>query len=249
MKLSAESKTVNEILSRNIFYEIPRNQRKYVWSNQQLEELFEDVFYNETEENHFMGCIVLESSEKNTESKYNIIDGQQRLTTYNVILLVISKILFELNDSKKAFSNKKYLVGDIDGEDINKLLVDESYLNDLIDYVFQNYDINKIEEKLKCNGIKQDKYNLNIINCFMYYYKKMNSIISEVKSTDRIKKISELKNKLLSVNIIEIVVPYDDNAVFGYKVFEVLNARGIPLEQHELIKAYDLLDNFKLEIE
>lgn len=238
MKLSAESNTVNEILSRNIFLEVPRNQRKYVWTNQQLNELYDDVFNGGSDISHFMGCIVLEQYKEKQSDRYKIIDGQQRLTTYNIILLVISKILFELEEEKKALSNKKYVIGDIDGEEINKISVEESYLCDLIDLTFENIDVNEFQEKLKVNGVKKDKYNINILNCYMFYYKKIHLEISQLNRNEQIKKVLELKNKLLDVNIIEINVPYNANATFGYRVFEVLNARGIPLEQHELIKNY-----------
>lgn len=238
MKLAAESKTINELLSRNIFYEVPRNQRKFVWEEEQLTQLYEDVFENNDGEYHFMGCLVLEQSSKSNEDYYKIIDGQQRLTTFNILLLVITKIFYELDDVKKANSNIKFIIGDIDGEEQNKIVVDDSYITDMISSTFDNITVEKMIEKLKYNGITCDKYNKKVLSSFMFYYKKITSNIEKFSKTEKIKKVADFKNKLLSVNIIEIKVPYDDNGTMGYKIFEVLNARGIPLEQHELIKNY-----------
>lgn len=238
MKLASESKTINEILSRNMFYEVPRNQRKYVWEETQLSELYDDIFENNDGQYHFMGCLVLEQSSKKDEDKYKIIDGQQRLTTFNILILIISRLFYECQDDKRANSNKKYIIGDIDGDDINKIIVEDSYLTELITCTFDQKTIEKTIESLKYSGIKCDKYNKRILASYMYFYKKISSDLQDCSSTEKIKKLVDMKNKLMNVNIIEIKVPYDDNATMGYKIFEVLNARGIPLEQHELIKNY-----------
>lgn len=238
MKLTAVSKTVNEILSRNSFYDIPRNQRKYVWEKEQLSQLYEDIFINEDGVNHFMGCIVLEENNIDNGDYYNIIDGQQRLTTFSLLLLSISKIMFECNDDKKAMSNKKYIVGDIDGEEINKVRIEDSYLSIIIDGVFLKLDNDGIKEKIKYSGLKNDKYNKKVLDAYLFFYNRLMQDLENLSLTNKMKKLLELKNKVLSVNVVEIIAPYDDNATVGYRIFEVLNARGIPLEQHELIKNY-----------
>ena len=238
MNLTAVSKTVNEILSRNSFYDIPRNQRKYVWEKEQLSQLYEDIFINEDGVNHFMGCIVLEENSTDNRNYYNIIDGQQRLTTFNLLLLSISKIMFECNDDKKAMSNKKYIVGDIDGEEINKVRIEDSYLSIIIDGVFLKLSNDGIQEKIKYSGLKNDKYNKKVLDAYLFFYNRLMQDLENLSPTNKMKKILELKNKILSVNVVEIIAPYDDNATVGYRIFEVLNARGIPLEQHELIKNY-----------
>ena len=238
MNLTAVSKTVNEILSRNSFYDIPRNQRKYVWEKEQLSQLYEDIFINEDGVNHFMGCIVLEENSTNNRNYYNIIDGQQRLTTFNLLLLSISKIMFECNDDKKAMSNKKYIVGDIDGEEINKVRIEDSYLSIIIDGVFLKLSNDGIQEKIKYSGLKNDKYNKKVLDAYLFFYNRLMQDLENLSPTNKMKKLLELKNKILSVNVVEIIAPYDDNATVGYRIFEVLNARGIPLEQHELIKNY-----------
>lgn len=46
MSFTASQKNLNEILSRNIEYCIPLNQRKYVWSETEWAELFEDIFFD-----------------------------------------------------------------------------------------------------------------------------------------------------------------------------------------------------------
>lgn len=44
MDFSASQKCINELLSKNCSYSIPKNQRKYVWDEVEWDELFEDIF-------------------------------------------------------------------------------------------------------------------------------------------------------------------------------------------------------------
>lgn len=60
MSFSASQKNINEILSRNIIYCIPLNQRKYVWGENEWSEFFDDVFLIDqaSNYNHFIGSVV-----------------------------------------------------------------------------------------------------------------------------------------------------------------------------------------------
>lgn len=235
MNISAVINTVNGILSRSTFYVVPRNQRKYVWNNNQLNELYEDIFYNDSENNHFIGCLVIEKRDKDEDIFYKIIDGQQRLTTLSILILVISKLFYEYGDIKKCNSNKKFVIGDIDGENNYKILVDDSYLDSIIDSSFNS---DSIEDAIACSGIKHDKYNKGLLNAYTLFYNRISTELSSYDLDDKIKKLVVLKKKLINVSLVEIKIPYDETDTMGYDIFEVLNARGVPLEQHELIKNY-----------
>lgn len=80
---------------------------------------------------------------------------------------------------------------------------------------------------------KIDRYNEKLLDCFLWFNNKVESIIDSKEKKKEF--IVSLKDKLINSEIIEIIVEKD---VDGYRVFETLNARGIPLEQHELIKNY-----------
>lgn len=240
MKLTSTSETIDELLSKNSFYKIPRYQRKYVWETKQLEELYDDLFNLENKIEHFMGCLVLEETEKRKSREYKIIDGQQRMTTFMLIFGAISKKYLELGETKKANEQKMYIYGTIEGEENHKLIVEDSYLPAILDFCFTEEKTSNLDYILKNSGAVKDKYNDKIKSAYLYFYDNFSKALSSMKTKpNKISHISDWEQKLKSINVIQITVPFDKyDKTLGYKVFEVLNARGIPLEQHELIKNY-----------
>ena len=89
MSFEAKDYPISDILNKVVF-DIPRNQRRYVWKKSSWQDLFEDVLFSITEEKpHFIGSIVLKKgSKKDGLSYYTIIDGQQRLTTITLFQTV-----------------------------------------------------------------------------------------------------------------------------------------------------------------
>jgi uncharacterized protein with ParB-like and HNH nuclease domain len=94
-KLTVIQKTIFNLLSdKDAFFLIPDYQRPYAWDEEQCKTLWDDIFafafpnnnaeeFNEGDEEYFLGSIV---SYKNENKKFEIIDGQQRLTTTLLIL-------------------------------------------------------------------------------------------------------------------------------------------------------------------
>ena len=79
--------------------EIPFFQRPYVWSKPQWEQLFDDLFYSFKERRpHFLGSIILKqlSSSMGNGSRRSLIDGQQRLTTFSILVKSVYDMLDEV---------------------------------------------------------------------------------------------------------------------------------------------------------
>ena len=237
MSFSASQRNINELLSRNSIYNIPKNQRKYVWGENEWNELFEDLFLIEQTGayNHFLGSIVLAKEKQNNQ--YSVIDGQQRLTTICILILSIINHLYRISENKIADSYKNtFLRGNNDGEDYYKIERKDSqifYLIHLVDLLDKHLTIDQIKEQYVKIFKTSDKYNEKLLSCFVWYYNKLEENLTMTpKKKDY---LIQLKEKLVNCEIIEIIV---DKDVDGYRVFETLNARGIPLEQHELLKNY-----------
>ena len=234
MSFTASQKNLNEILSRNIEYCIPLNQRKYVWSETEWAELFEDIFLidQSSKYKHFLGSLVFAKEEKN---QYSVIDGQQRMTTICILFAAIINHLRKTKNTSIANSFFAYLKGNYNGDDYFRVDRKDGmfFLVDIIEMIQEYTEESKVKEAYHSNYGKTDKYNEKLLNCYLY----MSSRISEYINSRSSKKDSlvSLKEKLINCEVIEIIVESD---VDGYRVFETLNARGIPLEQHELIKNY-----------
>ena len=121
--------TIAALFSRKQ-YKIPIYQRRYVWDEENWNSLWKDIEvkfnlrHSEKPSNHFTGTIITRRDKNRTINlpKYNIIDGQQRLTTFQVILSVIRDICRDRKEKYDAIADKadKLLVNRGD-EEIYKL--------------------------------------------------------------------------------------------------------------------------------
>ncbi|HIS09310.1 MAG TPA: DUF262 domain-containing protein, partial [Candidatus Scatomorpha intestinipullorum] len=123
-EMKTERKSVLEYLSKNKFL-IPMYQRTYVWSEDECEQLYDDIysfFINKEEENedYFLGSVVVFKE----NNKQNIIDGQQRTTTLSLFI----RALYE-----KALSQKSNDISVLLNH-LSSCLWDTNQLNGDIDY-------------------------------------------------------------------------------------------------------------------
>ena len=240
MDFSASQKCINELLSRNSSYSIPKNQRKYVWDEVEWDELFEDIFLIEQNNDyaHFIGSFVF--SKTKNQNEYLIIDGQQRLITISILLLCMSDKLNEAKETKASQSiiNTFLLGRDSNGDEFYKITRDDGifFLTTLIDEIKQGKTLNseEVQKLFKSNFDEKDKYNKKVLSCFIYFKKRIDEFVA-LKKKNKKETIAIMRDKLIACQNIEIIVGTDFE---GFRVFETLNARGIPLEQHELIKNF-----------
>ncbi len=101
-EMKPDKKNLKNILvaEDDAYYQIPIYQRPYQWGKEQCEELLNDLFENykdHGEDDYFCGSLVLivinTDSETNAET-YDIVDGQQRLSTF----ILLAKVLATLYD-------------------------------------------------------------------------------------------------------------------------------------------------------
>jgi uncharacterized protein with ParB-like and HNH nuclease domain len=126
-----KSKLTNELLiPEKIFSDclfcVPDYQRGYAWENRQRAELLEDLELLPANKHHYTGTLVLHGSNgKQIENKrgetfhtFDIVDGQQRLTTIVLLLHAIKKELKHLNDSELAdgLAEKYLFITDRNGQ-------------------------------------------------------------------------------------------------------------------------------------
>lgn len=106
--MEANKRTINDIFNGNRILEIPFFQRSYVWDEEQWERLLEDLDYvSKSNKPYFLGSVILKqqqtSSGESVGDKRILIDGQQRLTTLNILLKVLC-----LKQNKNEIFNKVF---------------------------------------------------------------------------------------------------------------------------------------------
>ena len=108
LQLSAEQKYILKIFGDRTKYIIPPYQRAYSWTESECEELFEDLktaFLKNKKEGYFLGNLVLATA---LRDEYEVIDGQQRLTT----LIMLLKVLSAFDSDNKKLKNTIWILDD-----------------------------------------------------------------------------------------------------------------------------------------
>ncbi len=234
MSFDANEYRISQIFNGDSSFHIPRNQREYVWTEKNWKELADDIQYvNENIKSgrnitHFVGSFVFQKN----DNHYTIIDGQQRITTFMLMLCAISLIQNEILDKDGFGRTKQYLLGDIGLSTQYQRLTNKSIENlelliaQITDYKEDTSKIWKWKSILSSNS-SQNKL---IIQCFDYFYSFFVNI-----SEKKIESISEIRKIILDMKVIHIV---SEDELDCYEVFEILNARGVALKDSELIKNY-----------
>lgn len=224
---SAKLWTIDEIFNGN-FFRIPDYQRGYAWTSKEVVALLKDIenLYG-VEHMHFTGTIVA-AKDMNKEHSYDIVDGQQRMTT---LIILISELLRLFNDNEEK--NKYYQIFIRRGKTGRE--EDVFILNKETKNFFDSWIINNDEDiydvKLKSHhNIKNAKKEINIW---------IGKQIEDKHSVEEI--IDIILNKLGFL----IYSPNNDSEV-GI-MFEVINNRGKSLSDLEKIKNYFIYYSTKIK--
>lgn len=233
MAFEAHKQQISFLLGKKI-YCIPRNQRKYVWETDNWKNLLEDLdFLRDTGKYHFLGSIVLNTqpNQNNDDVEYfEIVDGQQRITTIILILVVIAQIFKERGEEALFQGLLSYLqTTNINNQTSCTLHTDvHTCIMNLVSHVADSGTPYNTMQLLITNCITNKKQDFVIEKCLKYYYNELNT-----RSTDN---VASFRNALIGANYVNIKTTGED----AYTVFEILNARGLDLENHELLKNYIL---------
>lgn len=237
MGFNTENRTIFDIFQRQSRYVIPRYQREYVWKQRNWDELLNDItftlgFKNEKNEwTHFLGTIVLSSNVNLKDSlkikgikDYEIIDGQQRITTLFLLLTAICSVLYRNKINEEALQRAKY----VETTFINSITPKNEYIPILFNSEYELY-ILELLQNMKEDYISSISSDNPYKGAYEYFY----NYFLHKKFTD----IDLFLEKLYDINIVEIVSEQEEEI---YNIFEVLNARGQQLKQIELLKNHTM---------
>lgn len=234
MSFEAKDYPISDILNKAVF-QIPRNQRRYVWKKSNWQDLFEDVVFSITENKpHFVGSIVLEEIGKSDGlSYYTIIDGQQRLTTITLFLVAIMKH-FRENDMEDDFLGTVSYLQSKNNRNQDIVALNSDYhlsIHSIITGI-----INITEPKCSITSfvdshILSKSKDKNIGDAVKFFYFAIKDDIEKAEQTQE--RLRDLRSKLLDMTAVKIVSSSEEDS---YTIFEILNARGQDLDSHELLK-------------
>ncbi len=221
-------------MGNGISYIVPRFQRDYSWTEDEWDDLWQDILETCKENKelaHYMGYLVLQSADS---KNFDIIDGQQRMTTLSLLVLAVLKNLQVLQskgiDPEKNKKREEQLRNTYIGylDPVTLISKSKLQLNKHNDSFYQNYIA-------PLQNIPQRGLNFSeklIKKAFEWFIDRVKKDISDKDGVDLARFIDSVADKLFFT---VITVTDELNA---FKVFETLNARGVRLSATDLLKNY-----------
>lgn len=236
MSFEARDYPISNIFNKAVF-EIPRNQRRYVWSKENWQDLYDDLCFSISQDNpHFFGSIVLKEEQKQEGLDYYlIIDGQQRLTTITLLLISLMKLFLENNMDDDFLGTISYLQSKDNRNREHEILHSEYHqsLRKFIKAITQKESKSvPINAFIDTNTISREK-DKNIGNAIKFFYETIRNDIEQCEDIQT--RLRNIRDVLLDMVVVKITSSSDEDS---YTIFEILNARGQELSSNELLKNY-----------
>jgi hypothetical protein len=239
-------------------YSIPDYQRDYRWKEENIQQLWDDISATSDRafdgagtiisdpRPHFLGPIVLEKFKSNEGKTPEIMDGQQRLVSLSALFSVLHEFATKLLDSEERDAWKNTIEATLFTYTFGKKVPKLSLAKD--DQIYQELVCNRFTKSdrdtyLSSLQIRNDSvaYHLNLNmdllhNCIDEYLGPPGTKDFDRKFLQLITTVEQL------VIVLEMEVREKGAA---YEVFETLNARGLDLQQADLLKnrLYSLAEN------
>lgn len=233
-KLNVDQKSIFDLFSdKKADFLIPDYQRPYAWGEEQCQTLWDDIFqfsfpdnnyeaFDENEE-YFLGSIV---TFKNENSKSEVIDGQQRLTTLMLILRAFYDKFANMKDRNSILTRDRiekciWKTDTFGTADKNTLKIDSEVATD--------NDKEEFLELLRTGIIKKGSKSQYVLN-YHFILSKIDDFLQAFPSF-----FPYLPARLLSNCILlPIEAESQDTAL---RIFSTLNDRGLPLSDADIFKA------------
>lgn len=226
--MKVEAVSINQVFLNNRTLKIPFFQRGYVWGNKNWEQFFNDIANititdeNENPEKYFLGSIILKDAGfKGGSQQFDVIDGQQRLTT----IVLFMKALFLALGRNDAFNNN-YMQMTMDFTTERKPILVTNY-NDQTNYE----RIIKLEDYSREPIVKGD----NLSEAFAYFTNRILDAQNPSDGSAPIQPRDLLQSITNFVRLVSIEVQEGENA---QKIFETINCTGIKLTTGEMLKNF-----------
>lgn len=235
---SVEDPTVANILSTDMLkiYDIPRYQREYTWNQRDWANLYDDITQNDA--GYFLGSFIVVNGTVNSKMDtihYEVIDGQQRLTTLSLLLAALYTRIMEHKDS---------IDDDMMLDDIrplrNRLILKSDKSKTRVIPQVQNHNLEDyrwiLKEHIGLDAVMQKPKFLGLrkmSKAFNYFYDRLGEDVEGRDGIECVRCLLDICRLVCSAVVVQITV---DSHADAYTLFASLNNRGVPLSAVDLIK-------------
>lgn len=235
---SVEDPTVANILSTDMLkiYDIPRYQREYTWNQRDWANLYDDITQNDA--GYFLGSFIVVNGTVNSKMDtihYEVIDGQQRLTTLSLLLAALYTRIMEHKDS----IDDDMMLDDIRPLRNRLILKSDKSMTRVIPQV-QNHNLEDyrwiLKEHIGLDAVIQKPKFLGLrkmSKAFNYFYDRLGEDVGGRDGIECVRFLLDICRLVCSAVVVQITV---DSHADAYTLFASLNNRGVPLSAVDLIK-------------
>jgi len=234
-ELNVSKKSITALLGnmQNRLFLIPEYQRPYQWTTENCDILWEDIKYfseNSKEKEYFLGTLVYAKNNENLD----VIDGQQRLTSFFLLLRSLYFKLENMNsnnpDEQDAINGLKTQIApciwdtdEFSGKVTNKSKI---HIQSLVATSHDNQTLHSILKTGIANPEATDAYSKN----YLFFQKKNNEYAMNHPL--------QWKNLCLTILRKCILLPIEcEDLDMALTIFSTLNDRGLPLADSDIFKA------------
>lgn len=214
-----------DIFSKERFYKIPDYQRSYAWEEKQLKDFFEDFKNNYHTNNYYYGTILLQKIDEN-DNLFDIVDGQQRITTLVIFIYCL------LKEIRTRYNQEKY-----------QLVWNEEDVDDWND-LEKKFIRCKGNYKLTLQSQENDFFRTTIVNENREYssdtpaQKKLKNAKNKFENWLKKENINTLNKFLENIGKAQALIYIIKDSKEASLIFETTNDRGKSLTNLEKIKSY-----------
>ena len=238
-EIKCEKKVIREIF--NMWYCIPDYQRAYVWDTDQVRDLLDDTIsaYRENKEAQYsLGSMVLKINEKSENNvsytEYELLDGQQRITTVFLILACMRDMLTDYPQYQNSLAGFVYQAEDAILQQPERMRIIFNIRSDVRDFVNEHIkplhgtcDSALLKEKMQAKDVNISIRNM--ANAMLVAHEFL-----EENKSDIIGYLSYFLNKVLMIYVAT------EELQDAFQLFTVLNNRGVKLSSSDILKAENL---------
>lgn len=272
--MQVDDHAVEEVLSEGRRFMVPLYQRKYQWHDKQILPFWEDVeakaievLEGQSKFQHYMGALILspigEAAQIGVTPKVQVVDGQQRLTTFQIFLSALREVAKTKGCQDVADHVHDYLFNKAKSKDSDKQTrfkltptpSDQEVFYDIAEkeisivrekYLSKYYWGGKVPKNTPCRALRAYEELYQLIDSFSEYgsaapieedngENELQSIPDETDTGEEIqRRLEALLTALLSrMKLVVITLGEDDDAQV---IFETLNSKGEPLLAMDLVR-------------
>ena len=233
MNFNTTNSTFRQLMGNGLSYRVPMFQRDYSWGPDEWDDLWQDIvglFGEDPEPAHYRGYLVLQSADNRA---FDIIDGQQRMTTLSLLMLAAIAHLNDLaapgDQRDPQYRRGQQLRGNYIGylDPVSLVPCSKLILNRHNDSFYQNYLVPL--EKLPQRGLNASEHLLR--RAFLWFKQRIRD-----RSGEDGQSVARFVDGAVDKLFFTVITVTDE--LNAFKVFETLNARGVRLSVTDLLKNY-----------